>query len=188
MKDPLAGMRRAIAERKLKVLRWPADKDCPVEKGQMFEVGSIKIEIETINRKLLPGKQAEWHVTFIRHEPDRYYFLRQAPPVHAGSEKDLDLDLSATERARRDGSYTSSKVAASPGEPETVGPDWEDPNSAERELWRHDARREIERKRMEQEAKSRLGRLLRGSTPEQAQVILAQVELMCQQVEEKSAA
>ena len=188
MKDPLAGMRRDIAEKKLRVLRWPADAICPVEKGQRFEIRGVVIEIETIKRKLIPGKPAEWHATFVRHEPDRVHLIRQAPPVHAGSEKDLDLDISAEERARRDGNYTSSRVSAMPMEPESVGPDWEDARAAEREAVRQAARKDIERQRMEQAAKSRLNRVLRGLPPDQAQHMLIQIQALCEQVEQKTAA
>lgn len=188
MKDPLAGMRLGIAERKIKVLRWPADRPCPVDKGDKFEIRGIVIEIESINRKIVKGAPAEWHATFIRHEPDRVHLLRQAPPVHAGSEKDLDLDISAEERARRDGNYTSSRVSAMPMEPESVGPEWADPKAAENEVRRHAARKEIERERMEQAAKSRLNRLLRGLPPDQAQHMLIQIEALCEQVEQKTAA
>ena len=181
-------MRRDIAERKLKVLRWPAEGPCPVEKGQRFEIRGVIIEIETINRKIVKGAPAEWHATFVRHEPDRVHLLRQAPPVHAGSEKDLDLDISAEERARRDGNYTSSRVSAMPMEPESVGPEWQDPKAAEREVMRHEARKEIERQRMEQAAKSRLNRLLRGLPPDQAQHMLIQIEALCEQAEQKTAA
>ena len=188
MKDPLAGMRLGIAERKIKVLRWPADVPCPVKKGDRFEIRGVVIQIESINRKIVKGAPAEWHATFIRHEPDRVHLLRQAPPVHAGSEKDLDLDISAEERARRDGNYTSSRVSAMPMEPESVGPEWEDPRAAEKELMRQTARKDIERQRMEQAAKSRLNRVLRGLPPEQAQHMLAQIEALCEQVEDKQAA
>lgn len=181
-------MRVGIADRKIKVLRWPADEPCPVEKGDRFEIRGVVIEIESIKRKINKGQPAEWHATFIRHEPDRVHLLRQAPPVHAGSEKDLDIDLSATERARRDGCYTSSKVAAMPLEPESVGPDWDDAKAAEREAIRHAARKEIERERMEQAAKSRINRLLRGLPPDQAQHMLIQIEALCEQVEQKTAA
>lgn len=187
MKDPLAGWRQSIAEGKVKVLRYPADQDCPVEKGQRFEIRGLTIEIESIKRKINKGMPAEWHVTFVRHEPDRVFLLRQAPPVHAGSEKDLDMDLSATERARRDGSYTSSRVSAVPMEPESVGPEWVDPKAAERVLWRQQARSEIERQRMEQAAKSRLNRLLKGLPPDQAQHMLVQIEALCDQAEELAA-
>jgi hypothetical protein len=188
VKDPLAGMRLSIAEKTIKVLRWPADEPCPVEKGEKFEVRGAVIEIETINRKIVKGAPAEWHATFIRHEPDRVHLLRQNPPVHAGSEKDLDIALPAAERARRDGNYTSSRVSAMPMEPESVGPDWIDPRSAERSLLHKEARKDLERERMEQAAKSRLNRILKGLPADQAQHMLIQIEALCQQAEEKTAA
>lgn len=156
LKDPLAGMRRDIAHGKLKVLRWPADKPCPVEKGDRFEVLGLVIEIHTLERKFAAGKPPEWHATFIRHEPDKVYLVRQAPPVHAGSEQDADLDLSAEERARRDGNYTSSRVAAMPMEPESVGPDWKDKHQSERELRRQNDRLAM---KAESEARSQARRL-----------------------------
>lgn len=126
-------MRRDIAERKLQVLRWPADGPCPVEKGERFKVLGFVIEIETIQRKLIPGKPAEYHVTFIRHEPDRVYLLRQGKPVNADQKKDVDIDLPAAERARRDGEYTASRVSAMQMEPESVGPEWKDKHAPRNE-------------------------------------------------------
>ena len=174
-------MRRDIAERKLRVLRWPADKPCPVEKGQRFKVSWFEIEIETINRKIVKGAPAEWHATFIRHEPDRYNFLRQAPPVHAGSEKDLDLDISAAERARRDGNYTASLVSSVPHEPESVGPDWIDPHIEEREERRRKERKEIERQRANAQVHAQLGRILKELDESQWIAMLAFIERACEQ-------
>lgn len=183
MADPLAGFRKSIAEGKVKVLRWPADEECPVEKGQRYKIRGVEIEIESIKRKINKGQPAEWHVTFIRHEPDRVFLLRQAPPVHAGSEKDRDIDLNATERARRDGSYTSSRVSAVPHEPESVGPEWSDPNAAQREEWRRMARAQVEKERQDHHAKSRLLRLLAFAPPETHQQLLAGIIALCDEAE-----
>jgi hypothetical protein len=139
--DPLAGYRRQINERKVAVLRFPASKPCPVEPGQHHSLQSCVIEIESVHRKIIKGKEAEWHVTFIRHEQDKVNLLRQSPPVHASSEQDANLDLSKAERARRDGNYTGTTYSAMPHEPESVGPDWEDKRAAERELQRQEERR-----------------------------------------------
>jgi hypothetical protein len=141
MTDALAGYRRQINERKVAVLRFPASKPCPVEPGQHHSLQSCVIEIESVHRKIIKGKEAEWHVTFIRHEPDHKHFLRQSPPVHASSEQDANLDLSKAERARRDGNYTGTTYSAMPNEPESVGPDWEDKRAPERELQRQEERR-----------------------------------------------
>ena len=161
MTDPLQGMRRAIAQGKMRVLRWPADRECPVDKGQRFKVQSIEIEIETIQRKIVKGKPPEWHATYIRIEKDRVHLLRQAPPVHATHEKDNNLDNGLAEQARRDGNYTSSHLTAVPQEPETVGPDWKDPNAEKRKLRHKEHRQEVERERRERLLHRRLGEALK---------------------------
>lgn len=129
-----------------KVLVWPAvDEEaqtvpCPVEKGQRIPIPGVPvIEIESVNRKLPAGRKAEWHVTFIRHEVDRPQLLRRVPSGLASSVRD-HVGLSESEKARIDGEYTSS-LALSLGkeEPESVGPDWEDPGVAEREMNRQKA-------------------------------------------------
>jgi hypothetical protein len=140
--DPLAGKRKAINEGKVTVLRYPASKPCPVRPGERHALQSCVIEIERVIRKLIKGKEAEWHVTFIRHEEDRPYLLRFTPPAHADRDDRRDADASAIERARVESAYTSTTHAASPHEPESVGPDWEDKHKAERELERQKAREE----------------------------------------------
>lgn len=149
-------MRRDIAERKLQVLRWPADGPCPVKKGERFKILGFVIEIETIQRKLIPGKPAEYHVTFIRHEPDRVYLLRQGKPVNADQKKDVDIDLPATERARRDGEYTASRVSALHMEPESVGPDWFDYKRAKRERDHQNDLKEMKRRKYHNDSRRRL--------------------------------
>ena len=141
MTDPLKGQRKAVNDRKATVLRWPAVHECPVAKGERYPLQSCVIEIETVSRKLVKGRPAEWQATFIRHEQDRVFNLRQNPPSHASSEKDAHLDISAAEKARRDGSYTASNATAVPHEPESVGPDWKDTGAAGRELVRQDERK-----------------------------------------------
>lgn len=149
MKDPLAGKRRDIMARKVKVLIWPAVDDngftlgCPVEKGQRFDVSGVPvIEIERVTRKLPAGRKAEWHATFIRHEVDRPQLLRRVPSG-LPSKASEHVGLTEQEKARRESAYTSS-IGLSLGkeEPESVGPDWIDPNAAEREVQRQMDRRD----------------------------------------------
>ena len=151
MTDPLQGQRKAVNERKATMLRWPATKvvrdqtihlPCPLEKGDRFELQSCAIEIDTVTRKLIKGRPAEWQATFIRHEQDTVNLLRFTPPTRAPRAEDSSIGLTDTEKARREGSYTSTAHAASPHEPESVGPDWEDKHAAERELARQTQRRE----------------------------------------------
>ena len=175
MADPLAGMRRKIASGDLRVLRWPADRDCPVEKGQRFKVQAVEIEIETVQRKIVKGKPPEWHATFIRHEKERINLLRQSPPVHATHEKPEDIDIGMAERARRDGNYTSSRVSAVPDEPESVGPDWKDEMAEVRRLRHKEHRNEIERERRERLLHRRLGEALKAADDNEHVEILAAV-------------
>ena len=137
--DPLKGKRKKIASGEMRVLIWPADGPCPVEKGQRFKVMGIVIQIHSIERRIQAGKPVQWHATYIRHEPDRVYLVRQSQPTRATHEKPGDVTLDMAERARRDGNYTSSRVAAMPMEPESVGPDWKDKDKSKRELDRQEA-------------------------------------------------
>jgi len=148
--DPLKGQRKAINERKVTVLRWPATKvvrdqtmhlPCPVKKGNRYELQSCVIEIDTASRKLIKGRSAEWQATFIRHEQDQVNLIRFNPPTRAPRADDANIGLTDTEKARREGNYTSTAHAASPHEPESVGPDWEDKRAAERELARQTERK-----------------------------------------------
>lgn len=153
MTDPLKGQRKAVNERKASILRWPADTECPVEPGDRFKLQSCEIEIETVSRKLVKGRPAEWHATFIRHEPDRTYLLRFTPPTRAPHASDSTLGMTETEKARIEGNYTSTVHSASPQEPESVGPEWKDKNAPERELRRQEERRQrIAAERAEREA------------------------------------
>lgn len=189
MSDPLAGYRQDINEGKVRVLRYPASKPCPLRVAERYPLQSCIIEIERVIRKLIKGKEAEWHVTFIRHEQDRPYMLRFTPPAHAERNDRKDADAATIERARVESAYTSTTHSASPHEPESVGPDWEDKHKAERELKRQKAREERERERMQQAAKSRLNRLLNNAkTREEAQFLLAGIVALCEQAEQKTSA
>lgn len=173
MTDPLAGYRNEIANREVQMLRYPAARQCPVNKGDRFEIrGWLTIEIDRVVRKLIKGRPAEWHVTWIRHEKDRPQLLRFTPPTRAPRQADSYIGLSERERARREGNYTTSSHAASPHEPESVGPDWEDPGKMRREIDRQSARRELEIERQEQAARRELGRLMRGLTIDQREEML----------------
>lgn len=177
--DPLAGWRRKIADFETSLIRYPADEECPVKKGQIFHLRGCTIVIESIKRKLIPGKTPEWHVTFSRREQDKVYLLRQSPPVHASSEHDQNINISAQERARRDGQYTSSSVSAMPVEPESVGPDWKDPNLEARKARLAALRAEVIQERRELEMHRRLGRkLAEASAAEQQEIIAAMAELL----------
>lgn len=160
MPDPLAGFRRLINERRVTTLVWPASDPCPVERGERFELQSCTIEIDKVSRKLVKGRPAEWHVTFIRHEEDVPQLLRFTPPTRAPRSTDGNLTLTDTERARRESAYTSTSHAASPHEPESVGADWEDKRRGERELERQKARKErMSEAALEREAKQAAARL-----------------------------
>jgi hypothetical protein len=175
MKDPLAGWRNKIADFETSLIRYPADQDCPVKKGQTYHLRGCSITIESVKRKLIPGKVAEWHVSFVRHEDDKVYLLRQAPPVHANSEQDQHINISAQERARRDGQYTSSSVSAVPQEPESVGPEWKDPDVEKRRARLAEMRAELVQERRAEEMHRQLGRKLAKATPEQREEVMARV-------------
>lgn len=191
MKDPLAGKRRGIINRETKVLIWPAVNNegvtvpCPVEKGDRFNVSGVPvIEIEKVARKLPAGRRAEWHATYIRHEVDRPQLLRRVPSG-LPSKASEHVGLTEQEKARRESAYTSS-LALSLGreEPESVGPDWDDPGVAEREDRRKAAQRERQHEREVQATKSRLNRLIRNAkTPQEAEWLLGQIISLCEAAE-----
>lgn len=183
MKDPLAGKRRDIMARKVKVLIWPAVGEngvtlpCPVEKGQRFDVSGVPvIEIENVSRKLPAGRRAEWHATYVRHEVDRPQLLRRVPSG-LPSKASEHVGLTEQEKARRESAYTSS-LALSLGreEPESVGPDWDDPGVAEREEQRRKALVEVNTEEANRKAARkiraklddvpRLGRMGKDLTPQ----------------------
>lgn len=188
MTDPLAGKRTAIADGKLQVLRWPADRPCPVNTGDRYPLrGGITIEIERVTRKLIKGKGAEWHAVFIRHEQDRVYLLRRTPSGMPSGYGEQD-GLTDIERARREGNYTSSQQQALHREPESVGPDWKDPGVAEREQRRMEARAMEEAVRREEAIRRALGRVTAGLTIEQRLHLLGQIESALRSVPGKEAA
>lgn len=129
-------------ERKARILQWPHAGKCPVEVGERFELQSCVIEITRVRESLKAGADPLWIAEFTRHEEEKPQLLRFVPPTRQPSRSDDNLDLSATERARRESAYTSTSHAASPHEPETVGADWEDKNRGKRELERQAAYRE----------------------------------------------
>jgi len=131
-----------VNERKARILQWPHAGKCPVEVGDRFELQSCVIEITRVRESLKAGADPLWIAEFTRHEEEKPQLLRFVPPTRQPSHKDDNLDLSATERARRESAYTSTSHAASPHEPETVGADWEDKRRGERELERQKAVRE----------------------------------------------
>jgi hypothetical protein len=173
--DPLAGWRNKIADFETSLIRYPADRDCPVKKGEVYHLRGCSITIESITRKLPAGRPAEYHVTFIRHEDDRVYLLRQSPPVHANSEHDQHINISAQERARRDGQYTSSSVSAVPQEPESVGPEWKDPTAEARRARLAELRAEVTQERQAEEMHRRIGRKLSESTVEDRGKVIAKM-------------
>lgn len=139
--DPLVGKRREIANG-LGRLIYPANRPCPVEQGERFALQSVEIVVERVRRKLVKGREAEWHVELLRREVERPRLLRATPPAHADHSRDGDLDADGIRKAAIESAYTSSPVAALSNEPESVGPDWRDRTAEARELNRLEARRE----------------------------------------------
>jgi len=136
-----------VNERRARVLQWPHGDSCPVRVGERFELQSCVIEITRVRESLKAADEegrprSLWIAEFTRHEEEKPQLLRFVPPTRQPSRSDDNLDLSATERARRESAYTSTSHAASPHEPETVGADWEDKNRGKRELERQAAYRE----------------------------------------------
>jgi len=135
-----------VNERKARILQWPHGDSCPVRVGDRFELQSCVIEITRVRESLKAADEegrprSLWIAEFTRHEEERPQLLRFVPPTRQPSHKDENLDLSETERARRESAYTSTSHAASPHEPESVGADWVDEGAGQRELARQKERK-----------------------------------------------
>lgn len=168
-------LKRSIAHGETRRLTWPANKPCPVEKGDRFEIRKwLTIEIEKISRRIPKGKPAEWQAEFIRHEADRPQLLRRTPSGLPLQPHEM-TGLTEIERARRDGNYTSAPGLALIDEPESVGPDWHDPGVAEREQTRQQAREDQEMERQLRDARRRLTDLTRGLDPAGQQHLLTEL-------------
>ena len=133
-------------ERRARVLQWPHGDSCPVRVGERFELQSCVIEITRVRESLKAADEegrprSLWIAEFTRHEQEKVFLLRSAPPAHADHEEQTDLDAAAIKKAAAESAYTSSQHGALPNEPESVGPDWEDKHKAEREAKRQAERR-----------------------------------------------
>ena len=133
-------------ERKARILQWPHGDSCPVRVGERFELQSCVIEITRVRESLKAADEegrprSLWIAEFTRHEEEKVFLLRSAPPAHADQEEQTDLDAAAIKKAAAESAYTSSQHGALPNEPESVGPDWEDKGRAKREKDRLDERK-----------------------------------------------
>lgn len=173
--DPLTGLRDRIANGEIGLLTYPADKPCPVQKGDRLAIRSwLAIEITKVARKIVRGKGTLWRCEFTRHEADRPQLLRRVP---SGLETPADqiLGMGDIERARRDGNYTTSTALALADEPESVGPDWIDLEAKQRrETWREKHERELERR--DETIRRQLTRAKRELPPEERADLLARIE------------
>ena len=178
-------------ERKARILQWPHAGKCPVEVGDRFELQSCVIEITRVRESLKAGADPLWIAEFTRHEEEKVFLLRSAPPAHADHEEQTDLDAAAIKKAAAESAYTSSQHGALPNEPESVGPDWEDKGRAKREKDRLDERKaamseamlEMEAKKLAARAKQVV--LERGRKGEDLTHLLADVyaRLACERKE-----
>lgn len=192
--DPFEGWRVEMAKRirdGQSVLVFPADVECPVRKGEMYHFPSGDILIERVGRKIVKGRQAEWHVEFIRHMNDRLYFLRNTVPAADPEDVVREATVTDIEHARIDGNYSHSKVDGG-DELAAVPPNWQDKGRTERKVLhlkdRDEIRAEDDMKRQRKAAKATLDATLAGLTPENQQALLARIIAECRASGVKDAA
>lgn len=191
--DPLYGRRVEITrkvrngERMLVFL----EEECPVRKGEMYHLTCGDILIERVGRKIVKGRQAEWHVDFVRHMTDRLYFLRNTVPAADPEDTVREPTITDIQHARIDGNYSHSKVDGGDELP-AVPPDWVDRGRTERKVLHMKDRDEIRAaddvKRQRKAAKATLDATLAGLTPENQQILLAKIISECRASGVKDAA
>jgi hypothetical protein len=189
--DPFAGrrveMNRSIG-RGGKVLVLPAsDSTEPVMKGEVYHFTCGKILIDKVGRKIIKGREAEWHIEFTFLGVERDFFMRRTPPNLGTPESASETE----EDARIESSYTSNATKAL-DDLATVPPDWEDRGATERKVIqlkdRDDMRASEDAKRQRKAAKATLDATLAGLTPENQQALLAQIVSTCEAAQMKEAA
>lgn len=193
--DPLEGRRTEIA----KTIRGGAElftmpaptKTPPVQKGEVYHLTCGRIEVESVTRKIVPGRGAEWQIKFIRHLKDRLYFLRSTVPGADPDELVKAPTASDIQHARIDGNYRTEPEHG--GDPlPCVPPDWEDRSRMDRKVThlkdRESVRAEDDLKRQRKAAKATLDATLSGLSPENQQRLLAQIINQCETAQMEKAA
>ena len=112
-----------------------------MEVGERFELQSCVIEITRVRESLKAGADPLWIAEFTRHEQERYFHMRGAPPAHADHEEQGELDAFSIEKARIESAYSNSAHGSIDLEAEGVDPDWDDTGRAKREKERQEARK-----------------------------------------------
>lgn len=190
--DPLEGRRRELSTAirdGATVIIFPGE-ECPVRKGEVYHLASGRILIDRCARKIVKGRPTECHVGFIRLLEERPRFLRRVVPGAKTDELVKPPNALDIERARIDGNYRTSPERGG-DDLAVVPPDWEDRGVTERKKKLKEARAEIERERLEADAMAAIKRTVKGLTPDQALVLLAQIQRDCESAEKgelKSAA
>lgn len=146
-RDPLAGHRTRIAAAVrggATLFTLPApDKEPPVRKGELYHLACGRVEVDSVARRIVAGRPAEWQITFTRHLVDRLYFLRSTVPGADPDELVKAPTSGDIEHARIDGNYrTEPEVDGDPLA--CVPPEWAEVGAVSRsELFtahRHHAR------------------------------------------------
>ena len=80
--------------------------------GERFELQSCVIEITRVRESLKAADEegrprSLWIAEFTRHEQEKVFLLRSAPPAHADHEEQTDLDAAAIKKAAAESAYTS---------------------------------------------------------------------------------
>lgn len=190
--DPFLGRRRATADQvrdgaKVIVFAAPGNNPvCPVRKGEIYHLPSGRIQIDTFTRKVIKGREAEWHIEFIRLERDRVLLLRQTVPGPRPYETAKEPTAEEIERARLDGNYTSSHDQSDGGTDagEAVPTDWDDKGAAERRdrarRERAEIRGEEDRRREKRAAKAKIDEAYAALSDEGKLKLVERIKAACE--------
>ncbi len=190
--DPFAGCRKYTSDLVrggAKMIVFPApgkDPVCPVSKGEIYHLPGERIQVDTVTRKVMKGREAEWHIGYIRLARDRVLLLRQTVPGPRPYETAKEPTADEIERARIDGNYTSSYEKSDGGTDagEAVPIDWEDRGLDDRRARARKDRAEIrgeeDRRREKRAAKARIDETYAALPPEGKAKLLERIKAACE--------
>ncbi|HTU16328.1 MAG TPA: hypothetical protein VMF31_14160 [Solirubrobacterales bacterium] len=198
--DPFLGRRRSTGDEVregAKVIVFPApgkNPVCPVLKGEIYHLAGERILVDTVTRKVIKGRDAEWHIGFIRLQRDRVLLLRQTVPGPRQNETVKEPTAEEVERARIDGNYTSSRHQSDGGTDagEAVPTDWVDKGAEARRDLAREHRAEIRGKedqlRQKRAAKAKIDETYASLSPDGKARLLERIKAECDAVKSEEVA
>jgi hypothetical protein len=171
-------------------LVYPGNEDPPVEAGQVITVGS-NIELEIL--RIRPTKGGD-HRAYYKVHDYRPTLIRRTPPMYEPPETDaegfpLRHDEAAIAAASIDGNYTQDPAQAVPESASEVDVEFRRLLSVKKR--QNDSESEppeaVRRKR-ERAARDKLRETLKGLDPQAQVILLAEIENLLEQAQQKVAA